>query len=273
MTVETFDTAAWCRIGLTGIDAGCDLLTALVPGELARRLDELLPGVTVVPLTEGPGPLPVELDPQSRRRDEVGPGDLDAVAAPELVGAGLDLLADSRIGDPDSGRWRDLLPIRGELGDGPVVVVEVGRQGADVGGDAGVPAHGGAASTLLVDPHGGDRAVRSAVPGIAAVEPDAAAGPLLDAYLHAAEIRAWTPGGRRLATPVDAAAVVRAEDAVAAVADEAYAAVIQRDGTGAARRQLTSWARWGRAVDAAGRAAEQRHRRQLARMAFGGEHR
>jgi hypothetical protein len=225
---------AWCRIGLTGVEASSDLLVALVPGELHRRLDELLPGVQLVVLTAEPGPVPVEIEPLSRLEAEIEPGDVHLIVdGDDVIGAGLDLLQATRAHDPLHDGWRGRWPL--PVPEGAVTVVEI----AD-----GSPVVEPEGDVLLVDPW----------------SPDMAAGLLLDAYVDATTVHARSPGGVRLAQALTPERIAAAERLVSDIADQALAAVVEADGAAVVRRQLSAWSRWGRALRRAHEAAEQRHR-------------
>jgi hypothetical protein len=225
---------AWCRIGLTGVEASSDLLTALVPGELHRRLDELLPGVQLIVLTAEPGPVPVEIEPLSRPEAGVAPGDVHLIVdGDDVIEAGLDLLHAGRLHDPLHEGWRGRWPT--PVPERTVTVVEL----AD-----GTPVVDHDEHALLIDPW----------------STDIAAGLLLDAYVAAGTVYAKSPGGTRLADPPTPERIAVAERLVSDIADQALAAVVESDGAGVVRRQLSAWTRWGRALLRAHEAAEQRHR-------------
>jgi hypothetical protein len=225
---------AWCRVGLTGVEASSDLLTALVPGELHRRLDEMLPGMQLVVLTSEPGPVPVEIEPLSRPEAGMGPTDVHLVVdGADAIEAGLDLLYATRVHDPLHDGWRGRWP--SPVPEGTVTVVEI----AD-GSPVVEPGEG----ALLVDPWSLD------IP----------AGLLLDAYVAADKVHARSPGGSRLAQAPTPERIATAERLVGDIADQALAAVVEGDGAGAVRRQLSAWTRWGRALLRAHEAAEWRHR-------------
>lgn len=232
---------AWCRIGLTGVESSSDLLTALVPGELHRRLDELLPGVQLVVLTAEPGPVPVEIEPLSRLEADIEPGDVHLIVdGDDVIEAGLDLLHAARMHDPLHNGWRGRWP--SPVPEGAVTVVEI----VD-----GSPVVEPQQDALLVDPWSSD----------------IAAGLLLDAYVAAGTVHARSPGGVRLAQAPTPDRIAAAEQLVSDIADQALAAVVEGDGAGIVRRQLSAWSRWGRALARAHDAAEQRHRNASARSA------
>jgi hypothetical protein len=210
---------AWCRVGLTGIEASSDLLTALVPGELHRRLDELLPGVQLVVLTAEPGPVPVEIEPLSRLEAEIEPGDVHLIVdSDDVIDAGLDLLFATRAHDPLHDGWRSRWPA--PVPEGALTLVEIAE-------GSPVVERAGDGDALLVDPWSQE------IP----------AGLLLDAYVAAATIHARSPGGARLAQPPTPERIAAAERLVCEVADQALAAAVEADGAAVVRRQLSAWSR------------------------------
>jgi hypothetical protein len=92
---------------------------------------------------------------------------------------------------------------------------------------------------------------------------DTPAGLLLDAYIAAGSVHARSPGGLRLAEAPTPERIAAAERLMSEIADQALAAVLESDGVGVLRRQLSGWARWGRAVHRTHEASAQRHDSEL----------
>ena len=277
--IDRYRPPAWCRVGIGGVDRHADLLTAAVLEHLRELLDQRLPGAELVivddgaaassPTDDGAGASSPTLE-RPFRLDTVDLADAephllvtDAGWRARLLDAAAVLRGVSRRHEVDHHGWRSRVRSTLPLPDTPYEIVEVGAHGPAAEVDHSRRA---GPAVLLVDPWGGSAATQvGEARGVPAVIDGTPPGLLVDAYVDALGVHALTRLGPTLALRPEPEATAAADATIDELADQVFARVIERDGPGVARRQLTAWARWSTSLWVAHRNAERRHREALVR--------